>query len=314
MNRLQSLRPDQLRRSRVALVLALGLPVLCLPTGARGQLATRFDVVSARQSVAPELLYPDYRQRRELTLSGVGAGILVTSFLVQVATREVPAQGLDPADITWSLDRGIVGNNSLDADAASDLTLLAAVLFPAALALATGQSGRRWSGLGRRGLVYAETFFIRFGVTRFAKTMLGRPRPYAYLSEEERPDGFAYDVTTDRTFHSMPSGHSSSAWSAATLGMTEHLLSRPQASWIERAGVGFLGGTFAGMTSALRVAAGQHFPSDVMVAAGIGIAAGVTLPLVHRGGQALPPPKAWAQMMGGTVAGALAGILLARGY
>ena len=96
--------------------------------------------------------------------------------------------------------------------------------------------------------------------------------------------------------------------------MTEHLLLRPDASWVERVGIGFLGGTVASATSALRVESGQHFPTDVIAGAGIGIATGVAVPLLHRGALPMPSSNAWLQMIGGSLAGALTGVLLARGY
>ena len=310
MNPLRSTRHDWVRRLCVAPVVL----ALCLPTGVRGQLAMSVDSVSTLHGVHPDRFYPDYRKGREITLSGVGASFLVTGLLVPVGYREVPAQGFDPAEITWSVDRDIVGNNDLHAGATSDWTRTAAVVFPFVLTLVTGQHGERWRNFGRRSLVYAETFLIGQGITRLAKTTLGRARPYAYLSAQERPDDSTYDVAKGRTFHSMPSGHSSTAWTGAALGMTEHLLRRPEASWVERAGVGFVGGALAGMTSALRVEAGQHFPSDCVAGAGIGIATGVTVPLLHRGGQPLPSSKAWAQMMGGALGGTLLGVLVAQGY
>ncbi len=245
LNRLRSTRHDWVRHLRVAPVVAPVVLALCLPTGARGQPATSLDSVPIPHGVNPDRFYPDYRKGREITLSGVGAGFLVTGLLVPVDDREVPAQGFDPGEIAWSVDRGIVGNNSLDADAASDWTRTAAQVFPFVLTLVTGEPGERWRGFGRSSLVYAETFLIGQGFTLLAKTMLGRARPFAYLSPEERPDDSAYDVTRERTFRSMPSGHTSAAWTGAALGMTEHLLRRPEASWLERAGVGFLGGALA---------------------------------------------------------------------
>ena len=200
---------------------------LWLPMGARGQLATSVDSVSASNGVGSDRFYPDYRKGREITLAGVGAGSLVTGLLVSVDFPDVPAQGLDLADIAWSVDRGVVGNNSVAADAASSWARSAAVVFPFALGLAIGQEDGRWRGFGHRSLVYAETFLISQGVTLLGKTTLGRARPFAYLSAQERPDDPAYDVSRERTFYSMPSGHSSSAWTGAALGMTEHLLRRP---------------------------------------------------------------------------------------
>ena len=153
---------------------------------------------------------------------------------------------------------------------------------------------------------------ISQGLTRLGKGAFGRPRPYAYQSVDARSNASAYDASKAGTFHSMPSGHSSSAWTGAAVAMTEHLLHRPDAGWLERAGVGFLGGALAGATSVLRVAAGQHFPSGVLVGAGIGIATGVAVPLLHRGEQPLPSFSSWAQSAGGSLAGVVVGLLVAR--
>ena len=79
---------------------------------------------------------------------------------------------------------------------------------------------------------------------------------------------------------------------ATSLATTEHLLTRPEASTRERLVVGFTGGALGAATAALRVEAGQHFPSDVLVGSAIGIATGVTLPLAHADG---PGPTRRAQ-------------------
>lgn len=288
---------------------ALLLPAVCVPAVARGQLTPGTDSLS----IQPSYSYPDLRKGREITLSGGGAGLLVSGLLVPVDQLEVPPQGFDPNEIGWSMDRDVVGNRNRGADRASDWTRNASLVFPLALALATGQEGERWHGFGRSSLVYAETILISQGLTWLGKTTVGRARPFAYLPASQRPNYLSYDVSTERTFEAMPSGHSSSAWAAAALGMTTHLLQRPRAGWVERVGVGFLGGVWAGATSALRVEAGQHFPSDVLVGAGIGLLSGVTVPMLHRGEQPLAT-NAVLQMIGGGLAGTFLGVMLARGY
>ena len=287
----------------------LVLPAFCLPTAARGQIAPSADSLT----IESNLSYPDLRKGREITLSGVGAGLLVTGLLLPANHPQVPPQGLDPSEIAWSVDRDIVGNHSRAADVTGDWTRDASLLFPLALALAMGQEGERWHGLGRISLVYAETILISQGLTWLGKAIMGRARPFSYLPTSQRPNAPSYDVSTERTFASMPSGHSSSAWAGATFGMTIHLLQRPQASWVERAGVGFVGGVLAGATSALRVEAGQHFPSDVVVGAGLGLVTGVAVPLLHRGEQRIRM-DAVLQMVGGGLAGTFLGVMLARRY
>lgn len=284
----------------------------CGASEARAQRATRADSGPATAQLSPGTLYPDLQTRREILVSGIGAGLLVTGGLLPVHERAVPPQGLDPADIRWGIDRRIVGHRSLDARRASNWTRDAALAFPLVLAFTSGAPGQRWRSFGTRGIVYAETLLLSQGETLLAKTAWGRPRPYAYLAEDERPDDPAYDVSQGRTFRSMPSGHSSSAWTAATIATTENLLGRPGASWAERALVGFVGGGLAGATSQLRVTAGQHFPTDVVAGAGVGIVTGIAVPLLHRDGRPVPSAKAWLEAMGGTLTGALLGVAIAK--
>ena len=257
----------------------------------------------------------ELRMGREIALLGVGTGLLAAHALVPPAKgRAVPPQGFSPIEIALPLDRDVVGNRSVGADRASDWTLKALLALPLFIAGTTSEAGARWRDFGSSTLVYAETFLISQGITRLAKSTLGRPRPYAYMPVGSRPNEFRYDVSKDRTFRSMPSGHSASAWTGAALGLIGHLLRRPDASPLERVGIGFLSGALAGATATLRVEAGQHFPSDVLVGAGIGILTGVTLPLLHHGERSLPTSSAWSQAVGGVVAGTLFGVVVARTY
>ena len=258
--------------------------------------------------------YPEFRRAQEVTLFGVGAALFVAGHLVRGDVPVVPPQGLDPGRIGWSVDRRVVGNRSLDAHVASNRTRNAAVLFPFVVALATGPGGERWEAFRRQSLVFTQAYMVSQGLTFLGKSAFGRARPYTYLAGDVRVDDPAYDVTTSAAFSSMPSGHSSSAWTGAALAMTEYLLGHPETGWMSRGGVGLAGGALAGSTAALRVRAGQHFPSDVLVGAGIGIATGVAVPLLHRGGRRAPSTAAWFEMTGGAVAGTLVGILFARRY
>jgi membrane-associated phospholipid phosphatase len=81
----------------------------------------------------------------------------------------------------------------------------------------------------------------------------------------ERPDG--------SNSHSFPSGHSASAFATATV-LQRHL------GW--KAGVPAY--AFAGFVATSRMASTRHYLSDVLVGAGVGIAAGRTV-TVHMGRQ-----------------------------
>jgi membrane-associated phospholipid phosphatase len=84
------------------------------------------------------------------------------------------------------------------------------------------------------------------------------------IAERQRPDG------SDK--FSFPSGHSASAFATATV-LQEHF------GW--KAGLPAY--AFAGFVGASRMGADKHYLSDVLIGAGIGIAAGRTVTLHVRG-------------------------------
>lgn len=294
-------------RIRARTLVAALLFALPAPAAVQAQAAPRADSASAAALFPPA--YPRYSLGRDLTILGFGGGLLASTALVSADIRTVPAQGLDASQLAWSLDRGVVGTFSARADLLSDRTRDAAAAYPFLLAWVSNP-GARWSAVGRRSLVYAEAFMLTGGLTYVSKRMIGRARPFTYLTAAELAGHSGYDVTQSSAFESMPSGHAASAFAGAGLAITEHLLTRPGASGLERFGVAVLGGALGGATSTLRVEAGKHFPSDVLVGAGIGLTAGVALPLLHRGERPWPSRRHWLEAAGGVLTGALVGALV----
>jgi membrane-associated phospholipid phosphatase len=293
------------RRRLVSAVMCL----LLLGPAARAQ---------AQGDVPAPPMHPRSRWLLDAPLLVSGATLLLVSRPLSVTRQVVPPQGLNPNTIFWSFDRSVVGNASTRADRASDYFAGAALAYPMMLAFVSQPSGTRWSGTLRRALVYSETILIAEGMASVLKNLADRPRPFTYLPVDQRPTTPAFDVTADEAFRSMPSGHATLAFSAATFAMTDHLISRPNASWQERVAISSLGGVMAGMTGLLRVEGGQHFPSDVIVGGLIGTASGITVPLVHHyitadGHRAgLPSGRAWWQAIAGYVGGIGVGIVAAK--
>lgn len=248
--------------------------------------------------------------RREVWLLSIAGRLQVTTQMVREPVRRLPVAGLDPTAIDWSLDRGVVGPSEPASGRASNRMRDAAALFPIVLSTFLARSSEPWRDLVAGGAVYAEALLITSTATQLGKTLIGRPRPGAYLPQPESPGSRGPVPVGAGAFHSMPSSHASVAWTGAAVAFTSHLLLRPDAGWFERSGVGFVGGALAGAASALRVRSGAHFPSDVVAGAGIGIASGVLVPLAHRGDRPLPSREAWLQTIGGTAAGTILGVLL----
>ena len=249
----------------------------------------------------------EYRKGLDLPLAASGVALLLGGALLETDSRTVPPQGLDPSEINLEMDRNVVGHRDANADDASDVLRDVTAAFPLAVRVASAPDGRRLRSTGEGLLLYAESVALAEGLAAVVKKLASRPRPFTYLPEGDRPSHENYDATPDRAFQSFPSGHATFTWCAATLGTTDHLFLRPGASWIGHAGVAFLGSALATTTTALRVEAGQHFPSDVLVGSAIGATSGVVVPLVHRyvaGEARAPGPKA------ASVRGAAAGLAL----
>jgi len=299
--------PSALPRAAVWAVASLAL--LAIPCRAQVQSD------SLAQGVQPEL-----RWRVEVPILGAGAALYAVGNGLTITHKVVPPEGLDPSDVGWSLDRRVTGQRSTRADTQSDHFRNAALAYPVVLAFVSQPSGARVSGTLKRTVMYVEAIGIAEGLSMIIKGSADRPRPFNYLPAGQRPDNSAYDVTADDAFRSFPSGHAVATFCATGFAITDHLISRPDAGWKERTGTALIGGFFASATAGLRVEAGQHFPTDVIVGGLIGTASGVAVPLVHRyigpaaRRAALPTGRAWKQAFLGWSLGIALGILVAKTY
>lgn len=125
----------------------------------------------------------------------------------------------------------------------------------------------------RPALLLTASQVANFGTTFALKNIVKRPRPYAALSDiDARDRGHQGDDVFDP--HSFPSGHTSSAFVIATslsLSYPQWYVIVPSMTWA----------TAMGLT---RIWHGVHYPSDVLVGAGIGagsaMATHILLPLI----------------------------------
>lgn len=131
---------------------------------------------------------------------------------------------------------------------------------------------RKWA---IQGVVMAQSILVAAGLTQVTKYAVRRARPLFFNPSAPR----SARAETDANL-SFPSGHTSMVAAALTsLAVVE---------WLDEPGSGLAWGATvaAGLVvptvAALRVAAGRHFPSDVLAGGAIGIAAGVAVPLLHR--------------------------------
>jgi len=208
---------------------------------------------------------------------GIILGATMTSWLVlSVAGPSwvTPHCPCDPAQVP-SFDRVALHWNSQAAAVASNVTEVLALLAPVGVDLVD-------VGLGQAFLedmvVYAEVLSISGTVNEAAKYGVLRPRPFVYGSTSPAV------LQSPASYTSFFSGHATVTFGAlTTLAMTETLRHGLQVwPWLLMSLVGT-------SVAVERVLAGQHFPSDVIVGAAVGVGTGVLVPLLHRRETAAEP-------------------------
>lgn len=172
---------------------------------------------------------------------------------------------VDISGLSRELMQAVHGGQALWHDAWAALTLLG-FGWPL-LILAAVFAGAR----GTQASVLLKAALLAMVFTQLPKALLQRPRPALVLDPSE------LSIVGDAVLHtaSMPSGHALAAFAlvaAAWCGCRDHLAG--PWSWRQR----LVWGSAWGLASAVawsRVAVGAHWPSDVLVGAGLGLWAGV---------------------------------------
>jgi len=186
--------------------------------------------------------------------------------------RCVPA--CDPSGIN-ALDRRVVDYHNRGARVASDVLVVA---LPAQAILLSLIDLKEWglSEVASDVLLITQAMAVSGAIGEIVKRSVSRPRPYMHRDDPDDPlrQHNAHD------FRSFYSSHTSTVFSA-TIAMAAIFSRRHPGSplkWLFW-GVAVAGGT---TIAALRVAAGKHFFSDVMVGAAAGTTTGLIIPALHR--------------------------------
>jgi hypothetical protein len=175
------------------------------------------------------------------------------------------------------LDRPVAGRYVPAAATASDVLLAVNLGLPVALdllELGLGEHPDGWTGWGEDTLILGETLALNAAAQSLTAFAVQRPRPFAY-GEDAPLD----KRTAPNAYLSFYSGHTSNSFAAATAYAYLFGVRHPSSPW--RAAVWVLGEGLAAMDGCLRVTAGYHFPSDVLVGAAVGTAIGVVVPWLH---------------------------------
>lgn len=201
------------------------------------------------------------------------------------------------------IDDDVRSQFSQNAAHVSDVLAITSVVLPVGFAAGPGIDER----FGRWLLQYGETMLIGFALNAATKYLVQRPRPYVYNDHSEVK---AYAAAKGDGSHlSFYSGHTALSFSGAVAG--SYLFASSSDDVPARATLWGAEMLMASMTAMLRVRAGQHFYSDVIVGALVGIGVGLAVPALHEGGTDYRPDLAeWLAAGGGLVAGTALGLLL----
>jgi membrane-associated phospholipid phosphatase len=238
---------------------------------------------------------PDHqRSRQYYAVHGTIVGAL---FAGSVATHVAfhPSAG---QDFGWFPgDASLRGRRSVAAAELSNSLITLTVAAPVFTEVGRGVDAH----FANFGVVYSEALTANLLLNGISKLAFRRPRPYSYGVPE------AQDLDPRDRNVSFYSGHSSTAFTAAVAGSLLFAESAPN-----RAAKLVLWGSelaLAGATANLRIRAGKHYYSDVVVGSLVGIGLGVLVPVLH-GGSYAPEGVEYLAASGGLVAGVLVSQLM----
>ena len=236
-------------------------------------------------------------ERDGAIIAGAAAAALVLN--------ELPVHEETPLhDHEWlRLDDRVRDHFSENAAKASDVSLALTLSEASAFAIGTDP------GAGDRALLLGESVAITLAATSLAKVVVARPRPYVYNDDE--PALRRREKAGRDAYRSWFSGHA--AMSFAAVSTSGLLFADRDHTAAERALVWGTGTMLATTTASLRVRAGRHFYSDVVVGGLVGCAVGTLVPVLHDGELRAPSGTDLAAMGGGIALGLLTAKLLPLG-
>ena len=214
------------------------------------------------------------------------AAVMWTAYLVQdrgprpdPCGMRLPGGPCDPATIN-GFDDIALHHLSENAGSASDVLRVLSIGWPLALDLLTMPS-RHWDGrargFGEDAVLLGEILALTNGAENLLKIGTLRLRPSVYQGNPLPPGSTR--LLDD--FASFPSGHTTDSFAGATFACLT-FARRTHTSIAKIASVCAPGYAVAIATGVLRIEAGQHFPTDVIAGAALGVGIGLAVPLLHH--------------------------------
>lgn len=263
-----------------------------------GALAALVSVTLAASSAQADDTIPGYHVDHGTTgaVIGIAAGIGVGAMLIPARNT-----ALWEGELFGETDTGVHENFSPAAGHLSDALLAAELVAPAVYLMDNPID----DAVGDRLLIYGESVAVNVALVQVVKHAVQRPRPYLY-NKHGYATAYAKAAGDDGRL-SLYSGHAALSFGAAVTGA--YLLGTRTENHTVRNLAWGLGMATAAATANLRVRAGKHFYSDVLLGSVVGIAVGYAVPALHADGDVYKPSSSELEMAAG---GILAGALLSQ--
>lgn len=230
-------------------------------------------------------------------ITGLAMGIGLVAQLIPLRHRD-----LWNVELT-SFDERVRLNFSPRAAAVSDGLFLASLATPALYLMGSTIDDAD----GDKLILYGQSLAVNTLLVGVMKRLVQRPRPYLYATD---PAAVRYaKAQGEDAYLSFYSGHAALTFGAAVTGA--YLLGASGASRYARALAWGGGMMLASATANLRVRAGKHFYSDVLIGGLVGIGVGYLVPALHADGDPyIPEARELAIGAAGIVGGFLISSLL----
>jgi membrane-associated phospholipid phosphatase len=180
---------------------------------------------------------------------------------------------LDPDKIenkVWKWERNVVNNHSVGAGTASDILLYTSTMTPFILTI-----DKSIRSDPRTYIIYAETMGTALATTGFIKAIAHRSRPYVY-NPSTTPDRIIAAGATQ----SFLSGHTAITAANLFFVATVYAQHHPQGKLRPYLWSGAV--AIPAVVGVLRVASGNHFPTDVIAGYALGALIGYGIPTIHK--------------------------------
>ncbi len=209
----------------------------------------------------------------DIPISVIGASSLITGFIL-----EKKQTALSPSEISklntqsiLKMDRAASNYWNPKLAVTSDILMYSSMASP--LLFLSNKKGRK--NAGYIAAISGEVFLLNTGITYLIKTITKRKRPFLYNPNAPMSKKIKKDA-----LHSFFSGHTSTVSSMCFSSAVMFQQMYPTSKFTPL--VWFAASTLPFATGILRVKAGKHFWTDVIIGYLTGAAIGSLVPLLHK--------------------------------